>query len=145
MQKDRSEKMGTMFNVRILSDGSLLSPSFEAFIPPHSFPHYCPRMAAKALGVALVTGASQGIGRAIALRLGKDGFKVAVNDIADKSHQLKAVSQEIEQLNGHKTHFVTADVSNEAEVEAMVDTVTKNLGGLDVVSLSVQRYSSIEP
>jgi len=90
-------------------------------------------MAAKSLGVALVTGAAQGLGRAIALRLAKDGYKVAVNDIADKSDQLKTVAREIEQLNGLESHCVTADVSNEVEVEAMVDSVTKTLGGLDVM------------
>ncbi|KAF5364849.1 hypothetical protein D9757_011272 [Collybiopsis confluens] len=90
-------------------------------------------MASKALGVALVTGASQGIGRAIALRLAKDGYKVALNDIQSKSEQLESVSQEIKKLNGLDTHIVPADVSKDDEVEAMVKSVAASLGGLDVM------------
>jgi acetoin reductase-like protein len=90
-------------------------------------------MAAKSLGVALVTGASQGLGKAIALRLAKDGFRVALNDIPQKEQQLKSVSSEIERQGGNKTYVVPADVSKEKEVEQMVSEASKTLGGLDVM------------
>ncbi|SFJ43498.1 SDR family NAD(P)-dependent oxidoreductase [Thermoflavimicrobium dichotomicum] len=56
--------------------------------------------------VALVTGAGRGIGRAIALRLARDGFHVGVNDI--NSEAASAVAEEIEQL-GQSSLAVPAD------------------------------------
>jgi len=46
-------------------------------------------------GVALVTGAAKGIGRAIALRLAVDGFDVAINDIPSNKHNLDSLAGEI--------------------------------------------------
>ncbi|KAJ3710292.1 hypothetical protein C8R42DRAFT_691409 [Lentinula raphanica] len=90
-------------------------------------------MATKRFGVALVTGAAQGIGKAIALRLAKDGLKVAVNDIASKSEQLQSLSQDIERLSGQASIPVVADISKEVDVENMVNKVAKTLGGLNVM------------
>ncbi|KAK1233516.1 hypothetical protein PQX77_003327 [Marasmius sp. AFHP31] len=83
-------------------------------------------------GVSIVTGAAQGIGRAIALRLAQDGFDVALNDISAKDEQLKAVGKEIIKI-GRKTAIVHADVSSEPEVKEMVEKVVEVLGGLDVM------------
>ncbi|OCH91281.1 NAD-P-binding protein [Obba rivulosa] len=82
--------------------------------------------------VALVSGAAQGLGLAIALRLAEDGLDVAVNDIASKSEELKKVVADIE-AKGRRSIAVTADVSSEEEVKAMVEKVAKELGGLDVM------------
>ncbi|KAH7873521.1 NAD(P)-binding protein [Lentinula edodes] len=90
-------------------------------------------MSTKSLGVALITGASQGIGKAIALRLAKDGFRVALNDIPNKDPQLRSLAREIEREYGAKTYVTPADVSNESEVEKMVVQTSKALGGLDVM------------
>ncbi|KAJ3725777.1 hypothetical protein C8R42DRAFT_417102 [Lentinula raphanica] len=90
-------------------------------------------MAVSSLGVALITGASQGIGKAIALRLAKDGFRVALNDIPKNDQKLKDLACDIERRNGPKTFIVPADVSNESEVENMVSQSVKVLGGLDVM------------
>lgn len=46
-------------------------------------------------GTAIVTGASQGIGRAIALRLADDGFDVAINDLSAAKDNLETLRQEI--------------------------------------------------
>lgn len=83
--------------------------------------------------VALVTGASQGIGRSIALRLAKDGFNVAVNDLPARRDALQQLVSEIEQ-KGNRACVCVADVTAEAEVGAMIETVVDKLGGLDVVS-----------
>ncbi|KAJ7456111.1 NAD-binding protein [Mycena latifolia] len=83
-------------------------------------------------GTAVVTGAAQGIGRAIALRLAADGFDVAVNDITGKSAELLGVQGEIERL-GRKAGCFLADVTVEAEVRAMVDGIVTEFGGIDVM------------
>lgn len=87
-------------------------------------------------GVALVTGASKGIGRAIALRLADDGFDVALNSRSSSKEELDTLSQEITQ-KGRRTSIVLGDVSQEADVRRMVDSTVRELGGLDVVSGSV--------
>jgi NAD(P)-dependent dehydrogenase (short-subunit alcohol dehydrogenase family) len=77
-------------------------------------------------GVALVTGAAQGLGRATALRLAADGFSVAVNDIADDGR----LTELAEQVGGIA---VPADISDPAAGPAMVATITEKLGSVDVL------------
>ncbi|THU83387.1 NAD(P)-binding protein [Dendrothele bispora CBS 962.96] len=82
--------------------------------------------------VALVTGAGQGIGQAIALRLAKDGLDVAVNDIQGNLEQVSALSKKIIEL-GCKSTVHIADVSEEDQVINMIDNVVKEHGSLDVM------------
>lgn len=92
-------------------------------------------MSSPSKGVAIVTGAAQGIGKAIALRLCEDGFDVAVNDIPSNQTNLDLLVVEIKQ-KGRKSYGIIADVSVEEEVKTLIDTTVKELGGLDVVGHS---------
>lgn len=78
----------------------------------------------------LVTGASQGIGRGIALRLAKDGANIALVDI--KADKLEDVRKEVEVLGVKATTFV-ADVSKRDDVYAAVEHAEQKLGGFDVI------------
>ena len=80
--------------------------------------------------VALVTGAAQGIGRGIALRLAKDGFDIALVDL--KADKLETVKKEVEAL-GRKASTFSADVSKRDDVYAAIDHAEKELGGFDVI------------
>jgi len=80
--------------------------------------------------VALVTGAGQGIGRAIALRLARDGADIAIVDLNDE--KVQAVADEVQAL-GRKATTFKADVSNRDEVYAAIDHTEKELGGFDII------------
>ncbi|KAF9477690.1 acetoin reductase family protein [Pholiota conissans] len=82
--------------------------------------------------VALVTGAAQGIGKAIALKLADDGLDIALNDLSSKSSELESLKAEIE-TKGRKTTIVFGDVSSEPDVIAMIEGVVSQLGSLDVM------------
>lgn len=86
--------------------------------------------------VALVTGAANGIGKSIALRLANDEFDVALNDLAQNAGLLQDLKEEIEMLGG-KVLVIVADVTVEEEVKRMIDTAVKELGSLDVASVIV--------
>lgn len=81
--------------------------------------------------VALVTGASRGIGKAIALLLAENGADVAVN-FAGSTAAAEAVAAEIEKM-GRKAILVQGDVSQTEVCAEMVDKVVKELGHIDIL------------
>ncbi|QST01552.1 3-oxoacyl-[acyl-carrier-protein] reductase [Pontibacillus sp. ALD_SL1] len=81
--------------------------------------------------VALVTGASRGIGRAIALELARQGARVAVN-YAGSEQKAQDVVDEITSL-GAEGIKIQANVSSEEEVKAMVKQVTETFGRIDLL------------
>jgi NAD(P)-dependent dehydrogenase (short-subunit alcohol dehydrogenase family) len=84
-------------------------------------------------GTAIVTGAAQGIGRSIALRLAEDGFNLVINDIPSKEDKINAVRDEILNARNVKCAVVTGDVSKEEDVKNIVEVAEREYGGLDVV------------
>ena len=92
--------------------------------------------------IALVTGAAGefGLGRAIAIRLAKDGADVVVNDVVEKPYQLdesewrglQDVVSEIELLGKRSCGFV-ADITNSDEVFAMIKKIVSKLGRIDIL------------
>jgi len=81
--------------------------------------------------VALVTGASRGIGAAIARRLASDGFSIVIN-YASSSREADALVEELA-AQGTRAIAVKADVANADEVRAMFDAAEQQLGKVDVL------------
>jgi meso-butanediol dehydrogenase / (S,S)-butanediol dehydrogenase / diacetyl reductase len=88
------------------------------------------RMEPLADRVALVTGAGQGNGRAIALRLAADGADIAVNDL---NQDTAGETAEAVRRLGRRSAVVAADVADVAAIEAMIDRTVSELGGLHVL------------
>jgi 3-oxoacyl-[acyl-carrier protein] reductase len=81
--------------------------------------------------IALVTGASRGLGRAIALRLAQDGAAVGVN-YRERAAEAEAVAQEIRSKGG-KAVALQAHVADAAQVRSMVERIGKELGPVDIL------------
>ncbi|MBS1066293.1 acetoin reductase [Gluconobacter kondonii] len=80
--------------------------------------------------VAAVTGAAQGIGKAIALRLAKDGADVILLDV--KQDILVQTAKEVEAL-GRRAVALTADISNRDQFATTLREAADTLGGLDIM------------
>jgi 3-oxoacyl-[acyl-carrier protein] reductase len=82
--------------------------------------------------IALVTGASRGIGAAIALSLADAGASIAVN-YRERATEADAVARAITAI-GRRAVTVPADVSDSAAVAAMIRAVAANLGPIDILN-----------
>ncbi len=97
--------------------------------------------------VALITGAGQGIGRGIALRLADDGANIALVDLKEEA---MAVVADETRSKGRKTSVFVGDVSDRDQVYAAIDHAEGELGGFDVMVnnagiAQVQPLSEVTP
>ena len=81
--------------------------------------------------VALVTGSSRGIGRAIAIELAKSGIDIVVNNDKDPQEGLEVVN-EINKI-GRNAIYIQADVSNLDQVEKMIKKIINKFGRIDIL------------
>lgn len=81
--------------------------------------------------VAVVTGSSRGIGRAVALRLAAEGAKVVVNYRGNEAAAQEVVAQI--QANGGEATAIQADVSRPAEAEALINAAIKAFARVDIL------------
>ncbi|MGD0714055.1 MAG: glucose 1-dehydrogenase [Gaiellaceae bacterium] len=85
--------------------------------------------------VAVVTGAAQGIGRAIAEGLAAEGARIVVVDLAGAEEAAKSFSDGV---------GITADVSNEADVQRLADETVERCGSIDILVNNAGLYASLE-
>ncbi len=81
---------------------------------------------------AIITGSARGIGAAIALRLAKDGFNIALNDVSEKSFENNDIMEKITAL-GVRCEKYIADVSSHEACEGFVKKVKEDFGSIDVL------------
>ena len=81
--------------------------------------------------VALITGGSRGIGRAVAVRLARDGVKLAINYKSDR----KSADSVVDLVNemGVEALAVQADVADSSQVDSMVDQIVNAFGNVDIL------------
>ena len=94
--------------------------------------------------VALVTGSSRGIGRAIALALAEAGADIVVNCLR-RAGEAQAVAQRVGEL-GRRSASIQADVSSESEVERLVRESEEQVGAVDILvnNAGISRPQAIE-
>ena len=90
-------------------------------------------------GVAIVTGAAKGLGRAYAVALAREGWSVVVADVLDAG----PVAHEISQF-GATAHVVPTDVSDEASTGALAEATLERFGRIDALVNNAAIFTSIE-
>lgn len=81
---------------------------------------------------AIITGSSRGIGAAIAMRLAKDGFNIALNDLNEGMFENNDIQERIKE-QGVQAEIFCADVSKYSDCEAMVKAVKERFGTIDAL------------
>jgi 3-hydroxybutyrate dehydrogenase len=94
---------------------------------------------------ALITGSTQGIGRAIAERLAAEGCNVVMNGLG-KPAAIEANRSRIAETHGTRVVYHGADLARPAEIGALVETALTEFGGIDILvnSAVVRHFAPIE-
>ena len=82
--------------------------------------------------VVLITGGAQGIGKAIALELGKQGYDIVINYLSSKK-EAEILKDKIIKDYGVRCIAIQCDVSKENEVDKMISTIEAKIGGVDIL------------
>ena len=90
--------------------------------------------------IAIVTGAAQGIGALMAKALADEGAKVLVTDVQDTAAAVKAITDA-----GGTAIGMKVDVTNNADLAAMVKTATTELGGIDIMVNNASIFATLKP
>lgn len=86
----------------------------------------------KTMAAAIITGSARGIGAAIALRLAKDGYDIALNDISEAMFENNSIMEDIRALGVQCEKYI-ADVSDHQQCSDMVKAVKERFGSIDVL------------
>jgi 3-oxoacyl-[acyl-carrier protein] reductase len=84
------------------------------------------------MAAAIITGSARGIGAAIALRLAKDGYDIALNDISEAMFENNSIMEDIKALGVQCEKYI-ADVSDHQQCSDMVKAVKERFGSIDVL------------
>ncbi len=83
--------------------------------------------------VALITAASQGLGKAAAMAFAHEGARVA---ICSRSEKIEAAARDIEEQTGAQVLALRADVTNQEDIERLVQATLERFGGIDILILN---------
>jgi glucose 1-dehydrogenase len=95
--------------------------------------------------VAVVTGATSGLGRAIALAFAREGAAVTIGDVRERPADGAPPTTEVIRATGGRADFVATDVTRRADVEALVGRAAAEFGGLDVMVNNAGIQSTLSP
>ncbi|MBQ6559612.1 MAG: SDR family oxidoreductase [Erysipelotrichaceae bacterium] len=82
--------------------------------------------------VVLITGAAQGIGKAVAIELARNGYDVVINYLTSHEEALQ-LKQELEDVFHARCLAIRADISDETEVREMISVIDEEFGGVDIL------------
>ena len=93
--------------------------------------------------IVLVTGGASGIGKAISLKLAREGANIIIGDILEKD--ANNVSRQLMELTGKKSLAIKVDVSSSNDVVSMINEIIKEFGKLDILIANAGTEQKADP